>query len=278
MRWVNVLGAPGVPGQVGNRRGRRSVRRHASARRSAPQTDAMSGGQQRHPGGDARHVEPLGRRVVVAADRPEAVEDRHAHPGDRVRVRGAAGRGVAELEAQLARRARSPARRARPMACGLLHGREPAPSARTRPSRRGPRSSRPRAEPRPRPRRRTPGSRRACRPRARSWRATTFGRVPPWITPTLTVTPGQRPFSACSAIVACAAWSVADRPRSGSTPAWAARPWYVTRTSATPLRADTMSPFSRAPSRTKHASASLASSRMCGPLNGEPISSSGLQT
>ncbi len=108
--------------------------------------------------------------------------------------------------------------------------------------------------------------------------ATTFGRVPPSTTPTLTVTPGQRPFSSCRAIVECAAWSVAERPRSGSTPACAARPWYVTRTSATPLRADTMSPFSRAPSRTKQASASFASSRMCGPENGDPISSSGLQT
>ena len=29
---------------------------------------------------------------------------------------------------------------------------------------------------------------------------TTFVRVPPWTTPTFTVTPGQRPFSACSAI------------------------------------------------------------------------------
>ena len=106
--------------------------------------------------------------------------------------------------------------------------------------------------------------------------ATTFGRVPPRTTPTFTVTPGQRPFSAWSAIVECAACSVADRPRSGSTPACAARPWYLTRMSATPLRADTMSPFSRAPSRTKQASISFASSRMCGPENGEPISSSGL--
>jgi hypothetical protein len=35
--------------------------------------------------------------------------------------------------------------------------------------------------------------------------ATTFGRVPPSTTPTLTVTPGQRPFSSCRAIVECAA-------------------------------------------------------------------------
>ena len=57
---------------------------------------------------------------------------------------------------------------------------------------------------------------------------TTFGRVPPWMTPTLTVTVGQRPFSAWSAITWCAASRIADRPFSGSTPACAARPVIVT--------------------------------------------------
>ncbi len=59
--------------------------------------------------------------------------------------------------------------------------------------------------------------------------ATTFVRVPPWTTPTFTVTPGQRPLSPCSATIACAASSTALRPFSGSTPAWAARPVIVMR-------------------------------------------------
>ena len=44
-----------------------------------------------------------------------------------------------------------------------------------------------------------------------------------------------------------------------------------------PFRADTMSPFARAHSRTRATSASVAISRMCGVDVGEPISSSGLQ-
>ena len=45
-----------------------------------------------------------------------------------------------------------------------------------------------------------------------------------------------------------------------------------------PLRALTMSPFARAPSKTNAASNSGAIALMIGPLNGDPISSSGLQT
>jgi len=80
--------------------------------------------------------------------------------------------------------------------------------------------------------------------------ATTLGRVPPRSTPTLTVTPGQRPLRACRASVLWAASSVALRPCSGSTPACAARPVTVRRKSAMPLRALTMSPLARADSST----------------------------
>ena len=45
-----------------------------------------------------------------------------------------------------------------------------------------------------------------------------------------------------------------------------------------PFRDDTMSPFARAHSRTRQASASAASRRMCGVETGDPISSSGLAT
>ena len=48
------------------------------------------------------------------------------------------------------------------------------------------------------------------------------------------------------------------------------------RRSRMPLRAETMSPFARAHSRTRATSASAAAARMCGVEVGEPISSSGL--
>ena len=108
--------------------------------------------------------------------------------------------------------------------------------------------------------------------------ATTFGRVPPAMTPTLTVTPGQRPLRACRSRTIRAASRIALRPFSGSTPAWAARPWTVIRRSRIPLRDDTMSPFARAHSRTSARPCPAASSRMCGVEVGEPISSSGLAT
>ena len=68
------------------------------------------------------------------------------------------------------------------------------------------------------------------------------------------------------------------RPFSGSTPAWAARPWTVIFASRMPFRDETMSPFARAHSRTRQASASAASSRMWGVDVSEPISSSGFAT
>ena len=56
----------------------------------------------------------------------------------------------------------------------------------------------------------------------------------------------------------------------------AARPVISSRTSRTPLREETMSPFSRAPSSTSATSAFAASDRMTSRDHGEPISSSGL--
>ena len=98
------------------------------------------------------------------------------------------------------------------------------------------------------------------------------------MTPTLQVTPGQRPVSAWSAGTRCAAARIALRPFSGSTPACAARPWIVIRASTMPLRELTMSPLARAHSNTNAASTPPASSRMIGVEVGEPISSSGLAT
>ena len=98
------------------------------------------------------------------------------------------------------------------------------------------------------------------------------------MTPTLTVTPGQRPLSACSSRTSRRRLEDRAAALLGLHAACAARPWIVTRASTMPLRADTMSPLARAHSRTRHASASAASARMCGVELGDPISSSGLAT
>ena len=116
----------------------------------------------------------------------------------------------------------------------------------------------------------------------RSTSSVADSRRPRWaacrraMTPTLQVTPGQRPLSAWSAMTLWAAARMALRPFSGSTPAWAARPWTVRRRSTVPLRALTMSPLARAHSSTKATSDSSAAARTSGVLLGEPISSSGL--
>ena len=181
-------------------------------------------------------------------------------PGRRVRVGRAAGRRVGDLEAERPRdapgRARPAARcaRASPSATS-------GPSARSRRSCRGPRS--PSAISRISASAVSSASRLVAR--TSTWSvhrsATTFGRVPPAMTPTLTVTPGQRPLSAWRSSTIRAASRIALRPFSGSTPAWAARPWTVSRRSRMPLRAETMSPFARAHSRTSATSLSAASAR-----------------
>ncbi len=234
--------------------------------------------EQGRPGHDRVDLEVLGRRVVVAADRAEPVERRHAQPGGRVGVRGAAGRAVGQREAEPLGERRRRARRAGPIA-------RASPSASGgRSPRRRPTSSGTvvrggdRRGPPPRP------PRAASRLVAR--RSTSrIGLLGHDVRPDpaaddadVAVTPGQRPLSAWSAIAWWAASRIALRPFSGSTPAWAARPWTVRRRSTVPLRADTMSPLARAHSSTKQASASAASSRMCGLELGEPISSSGLAT
>ena len=199
-------------------------------------------------------------------------------PGGRVRVRRAAGRGVLDLEPE------APSDRLRvlheaPAAVELLH-RPPAGHdleldggvgdlGRRRDV------ARIAASTASRPLR---ASSRGRRPRARTARRRRSAACRPAILPTFTVTPGQRPLRSCSSRTIRAASRIALRPFSGSTPAWAARPWTVIRTSRMPLRADTMSPLARAHSRTRHASASAARSGCAGSSVGEPISSSGLAT
>src|SRR5207245_2504033 len=56
---------------------------------------------------------------------------------------------------------------------------------------------------------------------ARACAATTLGRVPPSITPTLMVVPAAGSLSALRASTCCASSSIALIPFSGSTPAWA---------------------------------------------------------
>ena len=134
--------------------------------------------------------------MVVAADRPEAVEARDAHARRRVGVGRAAGRGVADREPERAGDGRRvldqprAARRASPSATS-------APSARSRPSTSGTTVAsairRTSASAASSSARATPRTSTSSEQRS----ATTLGRVPPPMTPTLTVTPGQRPLSAC---------------------------------------------------------------------------------
>ena len=95
--------------------------------------------------------------------------------------------------------------------------------------------------------------------------ATTLGRVPPPMTPTLTVTPGQRPLSACRSRTSRRRLEDRAAPLLGLD-AGMRRPAVdgAAAVSRMPLRADTMSPLARAHSRTRQASASAASARMCG--------------
>ena len=67
---------------------------------SRPDGNARSRRQERRPRHDRVDLQVLARCVVVAADRTQAVERGHAQAGRRVGVRGAAGRRVAEAEAE----------------------------------------------------------------------------------------------------------------------------------------------------------------------------------
>ena len=173
---------------------------------------------------DAGQVQPLVGRVVVAADRAQAVERRQAQPGGGVGVAGAAGGGVrsakpsspAMVTRQLGQasggRASSPSAGGSPAREQLLVTPSTGLSATSRCT-----SARGRVEGVGRAARRSSWSRHSA--------GTTFGRVPPAITPAFSVTPGQRPLSAveCHHLPGAAA-RIALRPFSGSTPACAARP------------------------------------------------------
>ena len=108
--------------------------------------------------------------------------------------------------------------------------------------------------------------------------ATTLVRLPPRSTPTLQVTPGQRPFRAWRATVLWAASRTALTPSAGRTPAWEALPATSTVKAEMPLRAETRAPLTRAASSPTATSCSPARASISGRLNGEPISSSGEQT
>jgi hypothetical protein len=108
--------------------------------------------------------------------------------------------------------------------------------------------------------------------------ATTLVRLPPRSTPTLQVTPAQRPFRAWRAMVLWAASSSALTPSAGRTPAWTALPVTSIVKAEMPLRAETSWPPTRAASSPTATSWSAARASSRGRLNGEPISSSGVQT
>ena len=193
-------------------------------------------------------------RVVVAADRPEAVERRHAHARGRVRIRRAAGGRVADLEAE------PPRERLRVLD-------EPPATARASPS----------ATSGPSPRRSTVvsgtsvvgGDARGSPPRPPRGRSRVDGphvdlerssaRRRRWAACPPSMTPDVDRHARPAAVERVerarrgrAAARIALRPFSGSTPAWAARPWTTSRRSRMPLRDETMSPLARAHSRTRH--------------------------
>ena len=183
-------------------------------------------GQQGDPGHHAGEIQPLARGVIVAADRSQAVEGGRARGRRGVRVRRAARGRVAHLEPQLRRHV---LRQRDQVGAALLLLHRPVPAAseqlqghlghhglRADPFDLG-----------------LGGLQRAELGRAQiHLQLAPLGHDvrarPPRATPTFTVTPGQRPFSACSAMILCAASSSALRPLSGSTPACAARPWITT--------------------------------------------------
>ena len=151
-------------------------------------------------GHDRVDVEVLRRRVVVAADRPQAVEARDAHARrscwHRTRRRSP-HRGPRSPGARATACACSTSR---PLRASFSIGHQRAIGLELDRRVRRPRSPRRSGGPRPR---------RLRAPRATTARTstssvhcsgTTLGRVPPPITPTLTVTPGQRPLSACSSV------------------------------------------------------------------------------
>ena len=82
----------GHPDQLRRRPSGRPARRATSG---SPAIASSSAGEQRRPRHDRVDLEVLRRRMVVAADRPEPVEARHAHARGRVGVGRAAGRRVA---------------------------------------------------------------------------------------------------------------------------------------------------------------------------------------
>ena len=81
------VAVPGLPRPAAGDASRRSLGAGAtSARRATPAIDGIAGdleqerGEQRRPGHDRVDLEVLLRRMIHAADRPEAVDRRDAHP------------------------------------------------------------------------------------------------------------------------------------------------------------------------------------------------------
>jgi len=106
----------------------------------------------------------------------------------------------------------------------------------------------------------------------------TLGRSPPSTVPTLTVTPRAGSLSAKSFWMTWESSRIALTPRSGSSPACAARPLMVIVYLPTPLRAVFNAPAGPSDgSRIRARSAARASRVMCGAESRLPISSSELR-
>src|SRR5215211_6659726 len=241
--------------------------------------DSQSGqepGQEGGAGDHAVEVQPLVGAVGLAAHRGQAVDG--GQPGRRggVGVPGPAGGRLADLEPEVAgdrlglgdQRGHGLGALHRRVAVGRGHrGRGPS-TVEAATIRSTSAMARSKAS--------MVAALTSTRMTARS--ATTLVRLPPWSTPTLQVTPGQRPFRAWRATVLWAASRTALTPSAGRTPAWTALPATSTVKAQMPLRAETRAPLVRAASRPTATSCSAARASIRGRLNGEPISSSGEQT
>ena len=241
---------------------------------AAARRGASSAARSRRP----RGTRPASGRCRRSGPSPSSVG--HAHARRRVRVRGAAGRGVVRARTRAGRRARPRGRRAGPTA-------RASPSATSGPSsldldgRVGHRQSR-RASARiaastvlelAAPVRPDVDLELAplgddVRPRAAGDHADVDGHARPAAVERVEVAGRGR-----------AASRIALRPFSGSTPAWAARPWTVIRASSDALaRRDDVAVRPGALEDEARVGVARPASAMWGVDDGEPISSSGLAT
>ena len=242
--------------------GARSCPRGRSSRQARTSGSAaiaeQQAGQQRRPRHDRVDVQVLGRRVVVAADRARGRRG-SATPIPAVVFASDAPPVEASSTSKPSARATRLGVLDQPAAAlELLHRPPAGHRLERRRSRPGPRSPRRSRGSRPRPPRGPRGRSPGRRPRACTVSATTFGRVPPAMTPD--VDGHARPAAVERVQLADDPRRLEDRAAAllGLDAGVRRAAVDVIRRSRMPLRAETMSPLARAHSRTSATSASAA--------------------